>query len=385
MGNTPDGSGKAGDGENHHHEKKHKKKHKQHKRDKKSVKSPEYKSFVEDLDHSESIKHSITDDVHQFYEITETVLGVGNFSTVKLGICKKKGEKVAIKIIEKKSSKNKPEMLANEVGILLKVDHPNIIRMKDLFDSPNTLYLVMELVTGGELFDEIVKRDQYSEKDARAVMKQLLSAIAYLHEIGIVHRDLKPENLLLANTSHDSPIKLADFGLSKIYSEDMMMSTACGTPGYVAPEIVECNPYNSAVDLWAAGVIMYILLCGYPPFYDEQEQKLFDSIVKGKFEFHTPFWDHVSDSAKDLIRHLLVVDPEKRLTANQALEHEWFKKQAKNSTSSQRNVHESFKSKLSTHNSFRKAMSQSKKDQSDNRSSSKKQHTAYVVVSTNKK
>jgi len=265
-----------------------------------------------------------TDPIESIYEVTEKMLGKGNFSTVMLGIHKATGVKVAVKVVEKSGVQNKPEMLKNEVEILSKVDHPNIISLYDIFDTKDRLYLVMELVTGGELFERIVEREQYKESEACIVMKQLFEAIAYLHSLGIVHRDLKPENLLLENENEDTPIKLTDFGLSKIYSSEMMQ-TACGTPGYVAPEILECGGYDPAVDMWSAGVIMYILLCGYPPFYNENPALLFEAIMSGEYHFHSPYWDGISKEAKDLISKLLVVDPKDRLTAEQAGKHDWFK------------------------------------------------------------
>jgi calcium/calmodulin-dependent protein kinase I len=231
---------------------------------------------------------------------------------------------VAIKIIDKKRVKHKPEMLSNEVEILIKIDHRNVIKLLDLFDTADYLYLVMELVTGGELFDRIVERESYSEADAKEVMRQLLNAIKYIHANDIVHRDLKPENLLLETEDNDVNIKLSDFGLSKIYDNEFLMKTACGTPGYVAPEILSANPYGPAVDMWSAGVICYILLCGYPPFYNDNDAILFESILNAKYQFHSPYWDQISKPAKDLIRALLVVDPQARLNATQALEMEWF-------------------------------------------------------------
>jgi serine/threonine protein kinase len=270
------------------------------------------------------LNHDPKEDILLHYDITSTILGTGNFSQVKVGISKARGEKVAIKIIEKKHIKHKPEMMANEVEILLKIDHQNVIKLLDLFDAPEFLYLVMELATGGELFDRIVERESYSEADAKEVMFQLLSAIEYIHSRDIVHRDLKPENLLLETEDTDTKIKLTDFGLSKIYDNEFMLVTACGTPGYVAPEILSATLYGPPVDMWAAGVIMYILLCGYPPFYNENDAILFESILNANYHFHSPYWDHVSKPAKDLIRKLLVVDPNGRLTATQAKEVEWF-------------------------------------------------------------
>jgi len=270
------------------------------------------------------LNHDPTEDINLYYEITPKLLGTGNFSQVKKGITKGTKEQVAIKIIDKKRVKHKPEMLSNEVEILIKIDHKNVIKLLDLFDTNDFLYLVMELVTGGELFDRIVERESYSEADAKEVMRQLLNAIQYIHAHDIVHRDLKPENLLLETEDNDVNIKLSDFGLSKIYDSEFLMKTACGTPGYVAPEILSASPYGPAVDMWSAGVICYILLCGYPPFYNDNDAILFESILNAKYQFHSPYWDQISKGAKDLIRALLVVDPSARLTAGQALEMEWF-------------------------------------------------------------
>ncbi|XP_030049932.1 calcium/calmodulin-dependent protein kinase type 1B isoform X2 [Microcaecilia unicolor] len=203
------------------------------------------------------------------------------------------------------------------------IKHQNIVTLEDIYESPTQLYLVMELVTGGELFDRIIERGYYTEKDASQLIKQVLDAVQYLHDRGIVHRDLKPENLLYATPFEDSKIMISDFGLSKI-EDSGVMATACGTPGYVAPELLEQKPYGKAVDIWAMGVISYILLCGYPPFYDENDSELFNQILKAEYEFDSPYWDDISDSAKDFIRHLLERDPAKRLSCEQALQHPWI-------------------------------------------------------------
>eukprot|EP01125_Pyxidicula_operculata_P019835 TRINITY_DN721_c0_g1_i1.p1 TRINITY_DN721_c0_g1~~TRINITY_DN721_c0_g1_i1.p1 ORF type:complete len:340 (+),score=71.61 TRINITY_DN721_c0_g1_i1:175-1194(+) len=297
-------------------------------------------------------KHDPSEDITKYYDITDKVLGMGNFSQVRLGIDKETGTRVALKIVDKSAVKHKPEMLANEVDILLKLDHPNIVKLLDLFDTERYLYLVMELVTGGELFDRIVEREQYSERDAREVMKQLFNAIAYIHSKGIVHRDLKPENLLLETTEDDTTIKLTDFGLSKIYSEHMLQ-TACGTPGYVAPEILKCHGYTSAIDMWSAGVIMYILLCGYPPFYSENDAELFESIMEANYHFHSPYWDNISAEAKDLIKKLLVPNPEQRLTSEQALNEPWFKMSMEGGKGGV--LPPEMKEELQSHNSYRKS------------------------------
>jgi len=257
-----------------------------------------------------------------------------------------------VKVIQKVGAKNKPEMLRNEVLILKKMENPYIIKLYDIFDTDTVLYLVMELVTGGELFDRIVEREQYSQENAKQVMRQLFPAIEYFHSLGIVHRDLKPENLLLENDTEDTNIKVTDFGLSRVYNHDMIMQTACGTPGYVAPEVLECKGYDKEVDMWSAGVIMYILLCGYPPFYSENEPELFESIMQANYSFHSPYWDHISEEAKDLINHLLVVDPTERLTATEAIHHPWF---SSDSDASHTPMRSEMREKLRHHNSERKS------------------------------
>jgi len=296
--------------------------------------------------------HDPSQNIQEFYDITDIILGRGNFSEVHLGVSKETNVRVAIKIIQKMGSKDKPEMLNNEVNILKKMEHPYIIKLFDIFDTETILYLVMELVTGGELFDRIVEREQYSEENAKQVMRQLLSAIEYFHSLGIVHRDLKPENLLLENETDDTNIKVTDFGLSRIYSHDMIMQTACGTPGYVAPEVLECRGYDKEVDMWSAGVILYILLCGYPPFYSEKEPELFESIMQANYSFHIPYWDHISDEAKDLICHLLVVNPKERYTATEAIQHQWF--EVDNDTM-KKPLNSVMREKLKNHNSQRKS------------------------------
>ncbi|XP_064589104.1 calcium/calmodulin-dependent protein kinase type 1G isoform X2 [Zonotrichia leucophrys gambelii] len=178
-------------------------------------------------------------------------------------------------------------------------------------------------VSGGELFDRILERGVYTEKDASLVIHQVLTAVKYLHENGIVHRDLKPENLLYLTPEENSKIMITDFGLSKM-EQNGIMSTACGTPGYVAPEVLAQKPYSKAVDCWSIGVITYILLCGYPPFYEETESKLFEKIKEGYYEFESPFWDDISESAKDFIRHLLEKNPSARFTCEEALRHPWI-------------------------------------------------------------
>jgi serine/threonine protein kinase len=184
----------------------------------------------------------------------------------------------------------------------------------------------MELVTGGELFNRIVELGAYTEEMAVKVVRSLLDAVAYLHSLNIAHRDLKPTNLLLKSVDDDSDVKIADFGLSKILGENALMQTACGTPIYVAPEVLSGEAYEREVDLWSIGVIMYILLCGFPPFFNDGTDvgMLFDQIMTGTFEFPDPYWTNISDDAKNLIKQFLTVDPAKRPTAEEALKHPWI-------------------------------------------------------------
>ncbi|XP_006877282.1 PREDICTED: calcium/calmodulin-dependent protein kinase type 1B [Chrysochloris asiatica] len=263
-----------------------------------------------------------TQDISSVYEIREK-LGSGAFSEVVLAQERGSTHLVALKCIPKKALRGKETLVENEIAVLRRVSHPNIVALEDVHESPSHLYLAMELVTGGELFDRIMERGSYTEKDASHLVGQVLGAVSYLHSLGIVHRDLKPENLLYATPFEDSKIMVSDFGLSKIQAGNML-GTACGTPGYVAPELLEQRPYGKAVDVWALGVISYILLCGYPPFYDESDPELFSQILRASYEFDSPFWDDISDSAKDFIRHLLERDPQKRFTCQQALQHLWI-------------------------------------------------------------
>ncbi|XP_027751023.1 calcium/calmodulin-dependent protein kinase type 1G isoform X2 [Empidonax traillii] len=249
-------------------------------------------------------------------------LGSGAFSEVFLVKQKSTGKLFALKCI-KKSPLTRDSSLENEIAVLKKIKHENIVTLEDIYESTTHFYLVMQLVSGGELFDRILERGVYTEKDASLVIHQVLTAVKYLHENGIVHRDLKPENLLYLTPEENSKIMITDFGLSKM-EQNGIMSTACGTPGYVAPEVLAQKPYSKAVDCWSIGVITYILLCGYPPFYEETESKLFEKIKEGYYEFESPFWDDISESAKDFIRHLLEKNPAVRFTCEEALRHPWI-------------------------------------------------------------
>jgi len=239
---------------------------------------------------------------------------------------KKTGKKYAIKIIEKTNVGADLNRLQTEIKILKQVDHPNIIKLKELFETPTMLAIVTELVTGGELFDKIVAQGNYSERDAAILVSKMVSAIEYLHVRGIVHRDLKPENLLLKDPDSITEVKIADFGLSKVVGTKFssLMLTACGTPSYVAPEVLSATGYDKEVDLWSIGVITYILLCGFPPFYNESLNKLFEEILSAEYDYPEEYWSDISTEAKDFVSKLLVVDPSRRLTASQTLQHPWI-------------------------------------------------------------
>uniref|UniRef100_A0A8C3Q7Y6 Uncharacterized protein n=1 Tax=Geospiza parvula TaxID=87175 RepID=A0A8C3Q7Y6_GEOPR len=275
------------------------------------------------------------EDIQRIYDFRD-VLGTGAFSEVVLAEEKATQKLVAIKCIAKKALEGKETSIENEIAVLHKIKHPNIVALDDIYESGTHLYLIMQLVSG-ELFDRIVEKGFYTERDASALIRQILDAVKYLHDMGIVHRDLKPENLLYYSMDEDSKIMISDFGLSKIEGCGSVMSTACGTPGYVAPEVLAQKPYSKAVDCWSIGVIAYILLCGYPPFYDENDAKLFEQILQAEYEFDSPYWDDISDSAKDFIQHLMEKDPGKRFTCEQALQHPWIA----GDTALDKNIHQS--------------------------------------------
>uniref|UniRef100_A0A3B4URG5 Calcium/calmodulin-dependent protein kinase 1Da n=1 Tax=Seriola dumerili TaxID=41447 RepID=A0A3B4URG5_SERDU len=276
------------------------------------------------------------DDIKKIFDFKE-VLGTGAFSEVVLAQERLTGRMFAVKCIPKKALKGKESSIENEIAVLRRIKHENIVALEDIYESPDHLYLIMQLVSGGELFDRIVEKGFYTEKDASTLIRQVLDAVNYLHRMGIVHRDLKPENLLYFNPQDESKIMISDFGLSKMEGSGDVMSTACGTPGYVAPEVLAQKPYSKAVDCWSIGVIAYILLCGYPPFYDENDSKLFEQILKADYEFDAPYWDDISDSAKDFISSLMEKDPAKRFTCEQALRHPWIA----GDTALCKNIHES--------------------------------------------
>jgi len=261
------------------------------------------------------------DNPKKFYKF-EKFLGAGAFGEVRKCIEKKNKTVYAVKILRKKaldvSSKN---LLEREIAVMSKLHHPNIVQMIEAFDTPKKTYLILELVTGGELFDEIIARDKpYFESDAISMVTQILRAISYMNSMGIAHRDLKPENILL---DHNHNIKISDFGLSKDFSSEAM-STSCGTPTYVAPEVLLGAVYDVQCDVWSLGVITYILLSSHIPFDGDGESEVFERILSACYSFPSPLWDPVSAKAKDFITKIFVVEPKQRMTADECLDHEWL-------------------------------------------------------------
>ncbi|KAK8386777.1 hypothetical protein O3P69_017905 [Scylla paramamosain] len=259
------------------------------------------------------------------YELKEE-LGKGAFSVVRRCVQKTTGLEFAAKIINtKKLSARDFQKLEREARICRKLQHPNIVRLHDSIQEESFHYLVFDLVTGGELFEDIVAREFYSEADASHCIQQILESVNHCHHNNIVHRDLKPENLLLASKAKGAAVKLADFGLAiEVQGDQQAWFGFAGTPGYLSPEVLKKEPYGKPVDIWACGVILYILLVGYPPFWDEDQHRLYAQIKAGAYDYPSPEWDTVTPEAKNLINSMLTVNPAKRITAAEALKHPWI-------------------------------------------------------------
>ncbi|KAM9561281.1 calcium/calmodulin-dependent protein kinase type II delta chain-like isoform 6-T8 [Salvelinus alpinus] len=260
-------------------------------------------------------------DEYQLYE----ELGKGAFSVVRRCVKKSNGQEFAAKIINtKKLSARDHQKLEREARICRLLKHPNIVRLHESISEEGFHYLVFDLVTGGELFEDIVAREYYSEADASQCINQILESVHHMHQHDIVHRDLKPENLLLASKLKGAAVKLADFGLAiEVQGDEQAWFGFAGTPGYLSPEVLRKDPYGKPVDIWACGVVLYILLVGYPPFWDEDQHKLYQQIKAGAYDFPSPEWDTVTPEAKNLINQMLTINPTKRITADQALKHPW--------------------------------------------------------------
>ncbi|XP_060740281.1 calcium/calmodulin-dependent protein kinase (CaM kinase) II beta 1 isoform X3 [Tachysurus vachellii] len=260
-------------------------------------------------------------DEYQLYE----ELGKGAFSVVRRCVKLCTGQEYAAKIINtKKLSARDHQKLEREARICRLLKHPNIVRLHDSISEEGFHYLLFDLVTGGELFEDIVAREYYSEADASHCIHQILDSVNHIHQHDIVHRDLKPENLLLASKCKNAAVKLADFGLAiEVQGDQQAWFGFAGTPGYLSPEVLRKEAYGKPVDIWACGVILYILLVGYPPFWDEDQHKLYQQIKAGAYDFPSPEWDTVTPEAKNLINQMLTINPAKRITAQEALKHPW--------------------------------------------------------------
>jgi len=264
----------------------------------------------------------------QFYTVEAAKIGQGSYGSVTKGTNKSTGVVRAIKTISKAQVKN-IDRFRQEISIMKQLDHPNVIKLFETFEDHRNIYLVMELCTGGELFDRIIELGHLTEHQAAIIMQQILRAIFYMHENKVMHRDLKPENFLFATKEaiEKSPLKIIDFGLSCRFEVGQQMATKAGTPYYVAPQVL-AGKYDESCDVWSCGVIMFILLCGYPPFYGDTDAEVLKKVREGVFTFNPSDWRNISDDAKDLIRKMLQFNPKDRFTAEQALNHVWVKKTA---------------------------------------------------------
>jgi len=287
---------------------------------------------IENEEHEDSVLVAdALSDVRVGYHVDPREIGHGHYGVVRRCMHRQTGEWYAIKSI-RKSKVARVDVLRRETQILREVDHPNIIRLIEVHEDVKYLHLITELYTGGELYDRINAKAQslegcFSETDASKLVRSILGAIAYCHDVKqIVHRDLKPENFLFESERDDADIKIIDFGLSRHETQFGVMNTRVGTPYYVAPEVLK-KEYTKSCDIWSIGVICYILLCGYPPFYGDSDRQIFDSVRSGYFDFPSPEWDNISDNAKDFVCYLLQKDPSQRPTADQALDHNWIKSQ----------------------------------------------------------
>ncbi|KAI0494442.1 hypothetical protein KFK09_024580 [Dendrobium nobile] len=266
-----------------------------------------------------------TSNLRDHYKIGRK-LGQGQFGTTYLCVDKSNGKEYACKSIPKRKllCREDYEDVWREIQIMHHLsEHPNVVRIKGTYEDLLFVHLVMELCAGGELFDRIIQKGHYSERKAAQLIKTIVAVVEACHSLGVMHRDLKPENFLFSNADEDATLKATDFGLSVFYKPGEMLSDVVGSPYYVAPEVLR-KYYSLEADVWSAGVILYILLCGVPPFWAETEAGIFKQILQGHLDFESEPWPSISDSAKDLIRNMLNRDPKKRFTAHQVLCHPWI-------------------------------------------------------------
>jgi calcium-dependent protein kinase len=266
--------------------------------------------------------------ITEFYDIDQRKLGEGSYGSVSKCVSKATKMSRAVKSISKAQMKNL-DRFKQEIAIMKIMDHPNIIRLFESFEDHRNIYLVMELSTGGELFDRIIDAGHFTEAQAACVMQHMFRAIYYMHENHICHRDLKPENFLFQNKEpiEKCQLKVIDFGLACKFTVGQVLTTKAGTPYYVAPQVL-AGKYDQSSDLWSLGVIMYVVLCGYPPFYGETDADVLGKVRLGNFSFNAADWKSVTEDAKNLIRMLLKMNPKDRYTSEQALAHVWVRNKA---------------------------------------------------------
>lgn len=260
----------------------------------------------------------------EFYELGDKI-HAGTFAIVNACIHKTSGAKYAVKVILRDGKPETDEAVLHEVSVMTRLEHKNIVEVLDFFEEADQYYIVMDHMAGGDVFDRILEYKSYTEYDARNLAKVMLETIGYMHSQGIAHRDIKPQNLLLVSKEDNATIKVADFGFAKRVHTPKSLTSRCGTPSYVAPEILNSLPYDQMCDMWSCGVVLYSLLCGYTPFADDNQEVMFTRVKAGDFEFYEEEWSHISQDAKNLISGLLKVDPDERLSATQAMDSPWFK------------------------------------------------------------
>eukprot|EP00929_Paragymnodinium_shiwhaense_P011406 TRINITY_DN11704_c0_g2_i5.p1 TRINITY_DN11704_c0_g2~~TRINITY_DN11704_c0_g2_i5.p1 ORF type:complete len:500 (-),score=149.62 TRINITY_DN11704_c0_g2_i5:379-1878(-) len=269
-----------------------------------------------------------TGKITDFYDIEKKKLGQGSYGSVCKCVNKFTGNARACKTMAKNQVQSL-ERFKLEVAIMKLMDHPNIIKLYESFEDRRNIYLIMEICLGGELFERIIEMGHFTEAQAAIVMQHILRAIYYMHESSVCHRDLKPENFLFTTKEplEKTTLKIIDFGLACQFTAGKVLTTKAGTPYYVAPQVL-AGKYDQAADLWSCGVIMYVVLCGYPPFYGETDAQVLAKVRVGNFSFNAADWKNISEDAKNLIRHLLKMNPKDRFTAEQALNHVWVKNKA---------------------------------------------------------
>jgi len=280
------------------------------------------------IGHAQFIMDNPDKKIESVYDMDKKKLGEGSYGSVCKAKHKALNVKRAIKTIPKAQMKN-IERFKQEIAIMKMMDHPNIIKLYESFEDHRNIYLVMELCLGGELFDRIIESGHFTEVQAAILMQQIVRAIYYMHENRVCHRDLKPENFLFLtkDSIEKNLLKIIDFGLSCQFEAGQVLTTKAGTPYYVAPQVL-AGKYDHLSDMWSVGVIMYVMLCGYPPFFGETDAEVLSKVRLGNFSFNAADWKNISEDAKNLIRFLLKMNPRDRYTAEQTLNHEWIKNKA---------------------------------------------------------